>query len=139
MSWSTTKPERWLEWKKVEDYSWHKWQLYYAAASFVKDYQAADLENMYGLVKREHQFLYIESMYENCPCGSGKRLNDCKHEHTHEPSEPMQQEPAVPSEEEAEDDSWMQMDPEEDSADGGATGKSKQKKKKKKQKKKGKK
>lgn len=30
MGWSTTKPERWLEWKKVRDVSYKEWLEYYA-------------------------------------------------------------------------------------------------------------
>lgn len=136
MSWSTTKPERWLEWKKVEDVSEPLWLTYCTRVPEPEEKRMLlwDLENMHGVLARREQFLNAEDEYENCDCGSMKRRNKCEHEHEQEPAIPTEQEPAIPSEEE--DDGWMQMDSAEDSVAGGANEKSKQKKKKKKKQKK---
>ncbi|KAK1237983.1 hypothetical protein MKX08_002562 [Trichoderma sp. CBMAI-0020] len=134
MSWSTIKPERWLEWKKVQDISWYRWSKYceHLPATGARDYTVMELEHMYGFLAKEAVFLNIEEEYENCACGSMKRRNKCEHEHRQESALPTD----IPNEQEAEDDSWMQMDSAEDSAAGGKSKQKKKKKQKKKQKKK---
>ncbi|KAL9474022.1 hypothetical protein ACSS6W_008402 [Trichoderma asperelloides] len=136
MSWSTTKPERWLEWKKVKDITWFEWSVYCQMAQDSQDYGVNDLERMYGFVANEKAFLWAEKEYEYCSYGCD--FNKCEHEHEQEsatvqdPTIPIEQQSTISSDEEANDESWMQMDPAEGSAAGGTAKKSKKKKKKKK-------
>lgn len=143
MSWSTTKPERWLEWKKVKDITWFEWLMYCQMAQDGQDYGVNDLERMYGFVANEKAFLWAEKEYEYCSCGCEDDSNECEHDHgqesataVQEPTIPIEQQSTISSEEEVNDESWMQMDPAEGSAAGGAAGGTAKKSKKKKKKKK---
>lgn len=134
-SWPTTKPERWLEWKKVKDITWAEWSMYYEMVKEGKDYEIKDLEKMFHFVSKEEMFLWRERQYEDCHCGCGVRLFTSENEHEQEPAILIERRSTLATEEEAEDDSWMKMDPAEDSsAAAGQAGMSKKPKKKKKRK-----
>ncbi|KAL7917903.1 hypothetical protein ACQKWADRAFT_305654 [Trichoderma austrokoningii] len=139
MSWPTTKPERWLEWKKVTDLPGKLWSTRYSALVSPNELQTDERENVYGFLTREAIFLRVELDYEKCDCGMGHRHGHCGHEQAEPTEEKPKEEPKEEPEEEPEDESWMEMDPAESSTAGGADQKSKGKKKKGKGKKGGKK